>query len=162
MGCCSSRFGIPSLQFKQQWPQQDVIGRAGQLSGIGQPCGRTSASWRSPPPSGATSFLPFPTIFQRHRKVKFSIAIGKIKNPEKQTLLPLVFQRVKFYHNYWKKEEQPCRVSPLPHHLCESSGFVSEVVQGCCRKLIMVQGSCRKVRIKTRILPPQKDVDRAL
>lgn len=67
--------------------------------------------------SGATSFLPFPTIFQRRRKIKFSSAIGKIQNPEKQVLLPLVFQRVKFYHNYWKKEEQPCPVSPLPHHL---------------------------------------------
>jgi hypothetical protein len=32
-------------------------------------------------------------------------------------LLSLVFQRVKFYHKRWKKEEQPCPVSPLPHHL---------------------------------------------
>jgi len=54
---------------------------------------------------GATFFLPFPTIFQRHRKEKFSIPIGKIQNPEKQVLLPLVFQRVKFYHKKWKKEE---------------------------------------------------------
>jgi hypothetical protein len=66
---------------------------------------------------GATSFLPFPTIFRRRRKAKFSIPIGKIQNPEKQALLPLVFQRVKFHHKNWKKEEQPCPESPLPHHL---------------------------------------------
>jgi hypothetical protein len=54
---------------------------------------------------GATFFLPFPTIFQRNRKVKFSSAIGKIHNPEKQALLSLVFQRVKFYDKSWKKEE---------------------------------------------------------
>jgi hypothetical protein len=33
-----------------------------------------------------------------------------------------VFQRVKFYHKNWKKEEQPCPVSPLPHHLSITSG----------------------------------------
>ena len=64
---------------------------------------------------GATFFLPFPTIFQRHRKVKFSSAIGKIQNPEKRALLPLVFQRVKFYHNYWKKEEHLRTESSLRH-----------------------------------------------
>jgi hypothetical protein len=64
---------------------------------------------------GATSFLPFPTIFQRHRKVKFSIPIGKIQNPGKQVLLPLVFQRVKFYHKNWKKEEHLRTESSLRH-----------------------------------------------
>ena len=66
---------------------------------------------------GATFFLPFPTIFQRNRKVKFFSAIGKIQNPEKRALLPLVFQRVKFYHNYWKKEEHLRTESSLRHIL---------------------------------------------
>ena len=81
----------------------------------GQPCARTPACCRPPPPSEATSFLPFPTIFQRHRKVKFSSAIDKIQNPEKRALLPLVFQRIKFYHKIRKKEEHLRTESSLRH-----------------------------------------------
>ena len=111
----SSAPRVPAFEFHHHRPQQDLIGRAGNERTFAQTCGQTLACWHSRMPSGATSFLPFPTIFQRHRKVKFSSAIGKIQNPEKRALLPLVFQRVKFYHKYWKKEEHLRTESSLRH-----------------------------------------------
>src|ERR1019366_6479267 len=108
--------GIPPLQFKQHRPEQQVIWNASHASrrcnsadksrdlalifcpmkpitefGVGER-GDLPTSGVVFSSFGAASFLPFPTIFQRHRKVKFSIAIGKIQNSEKQVLLPLVFQ----------------------------------------------------------------------
>ena len=67
-------------------------------------------------PFGASSFLPFPTIFQGHRHLGFAVINPKTQVAEKQVLFPLVFQRLTFYHKKLKKEERPCSESPLPHH----------------------------------------------
>jgi hypothetical protein len=68
-------------------------------------------------PFGATSVLPFPTIFQGHRQLRFAVINPKTQVAEKQGLFPLVFQRLTFYHKKRKKEEHPCSESSLRHHL---------------------------------------------
>jgi hypothetical protein len=63
-----------------------------------------------------TSILPFPTILQGHRQLRFVDINPKTQVTEKQVLFPVVFQRVTFYHKSLKKEEHLRSESPLPHH----------------------------------------------
>jgi hypothetical protein len=66
-------------------------------------------------PFGTTFFLPFPTIFQGHRKQRFAEINPKTQVAEKQVLFPLVFQRLKSYDKNRKKEEYPWTESSLRH-----------------------------------------------
>jgi hypothetical protein len=52
---------------------------------------------------GATFFLPFPTIFERHRKKNFPFPSAKFKIPKNKRCFPLSFRELSFTIRLGKK-----------------------------------------------------------
>jgi len=79
-------------------------------------------------PFGATSVLPFPTIFKGHRQLRVAVINPKTQVAENQVLFPLVSQWLTFYDKFRKKEEHPWTESSLRHQLTSEQATGSSII----------------------------------